>query len=85
MKNLIFHMDVDSALEFFSRVRLIEAVEKKTLTEDERTDILLDMAKEGLIESVASTNRTKEQIVKDSTKHGKVLHIKSDGTKEILG
>lgn len=79
----MFHMNVDSAMEFYRRVGLAEAVEKHALNEEERTDILLQMAQERLIESVIGTDRSKEQIVQDAAKHGKVLHIDADGKPEI--
>lgn len=58
--------------EFFKRCDAREAV-----TEKERTEILIEMAKEGWIASVTQTNRTKEQYVEDLKKnYGKILECK---------
>ena len=84
MKNLMFHMNIDTDLEFFTRVKDIEESEKRVLDERERTEILAQMATEGLIKTVIETGRTKEQNIRDTAKHGKTLYIKSDRTKEII-
>lgn len=75
MKTYMFHMNVDTACEFFERVQAKELLYKRTLDEEERTNILVEMAQEGKIDAVIGTNRSKEQVVKDYTKHNNVLNL----------
>ena len=65
-----FHMDVDTACEFYRR-----AGEAKADTEEARTKILIQMVEEGLIKTVTQTNRTKEQYVADLAKNFEVLDL----------
>lgn len=83
MKNLMWHMNVDTAMEFYKRVAAKELLYKRTLDEKERTKLLFEMVEEGLIESVIGTDRTKEEIIRDAAKHGKVLHVDADGKTQI--
>ncbi len=70
---LIFQFkDHDGALEFWTRVR-----DRGAERVDERNAILLEMAREGYMERVLETNRTKEQVIEDWSKHSKILHIKA--------
>lgn len=80
----MFHMNVDTALIFYERVAAKELLYKRTINEEERTKILFEMAEEGLMTAVIGTDRTKEEIIKDAAKHGKVLHVDSDGKKNII-
>jgi hypothetical protein len=66
----VFRMGGSAAEEFFRRVTLLEED-----NEENRTKILIKMAKEGLIESVMETQRTKEQYVKDIGKEFKLLDL----------
>lgn len=71
---MIFEMTLDVAEEFYRR-----CVEKVAETEEERTDILIELAKEGRMNSVIHTERTQEQIIADAAKNfGKVLCVKGD-------
>lgn len=80
----LFTMKADAALLFFESVRELEQWKGRPITEEERVMILTEMAKMGYVESVMETNRTKEEILKDSVKNfGSVLHFKDDGTTEI--
>lgn len=71
---LIFQFKEGAALEFFKRVKARNA---NTLTE--RQAILLEMTREGFMERVVETKRTKEQVIQDMAKHHRVLHIKAKG------
>jgi len=69
--NYMFQMDIDVALEFWQRV-----IDKKAETQEEREHILLELVEEGHIKSVMSTNRSKEQIIRDAEKnYGRVLDL----------
>ena len=69
--NFMFQMNVDTALEFYTRCR-----EQNAQTLEERNKILLQLVEEGRIKSVMATNRTKEQIVSDAAKnYGRVLDL----------
>lgn len=65
-----FHMDVDTACEFYRR-----AAAAKAETEEARTKILIQMVEEGLITTVVQTNRTKEEYVSDLAKNFEVLDL----------
>jgi hypothetical protein len=67
----MFQMNVDTALEFYTRCR-----EQNAQTLDERNKILLQLVEEGRIKSVTATNRSKERIVSDAAKnYGRVLDL----------
>jgi hypothetical protein len=67
--NYMFHMSVDTALEFWDRV-----IARKADSLAERNQILLELVEEGKIKSVMATERSKDQIVHDAAKHyGQVL------------
>lgn len=81
----MFTMDAEATLIFFETVRDMEDWKGRKLTEEERVTILAEMAKMGYIKSVIETNRTKEEIYRDAVKNfGQILHLKEDGTAEIL-
>lgn len=67
----MFYMTATEALEFFERVKLLKAD-----TEEERVKLLIQMINEGSKISIGHTERDKEQILKDYSKHGRVLYIK---------
>lgn len=78
---IIFQFKDGAALEFFKRVK-----ERNANTLTERQAILLEMTREGLMERVVETKRTKAQVVADMAKHFKVLHIKAKGeSDEVRG
>lgn len=77
-------MNVDTAMVFYERVAAKELLYKRLLNEEERTKLLFEMAEQGLIESIIGTDRTKEEIIKDAAKHGKVLHVDATGKKKII-
>ena len=66
--------NTEAALEFWHRVK-----ERNANTLTERHAILLEMTREGLMERVMQTKRTKEQVIQDMAKHYKVLHVKAKG------
>lgn len=80
----MFHMNVDTAIIFYERVAAKELLYKRLLNEEERTKLLFEMAEAGLIQSIIGTDRTKEEIIKDSAKHGKVLHVDAEGNQKIV-
>lgn len=81
----LFNMNSEAALVFFESVRELEEWKGRPATEEERVMILTEMAKMGYVDSVMETNRTKEEIIKDSVKNfGQVLYLKEDGTTEII-
>jgi len=63
-RTYIFMMDVEAAMEFYERVKYLDED-----TEENRTRLLLRMAKEGKISSVSSTKRTKKQVIEDYKKN----------------
>lgn len=65
--------DTDAAIEFWQRVR-----DRDAGSEEDRTRILVEMAKEGLMKRVIETNRTKEEIIDDWSKHFNVLSIDAE-------
>lgn len=69
-KMFVFSMVPEVAMLFYELCD-----EYKLTTEDERVSLLAFLAKEGLINSVSTTNRTKEQIVADYKKHFVVLDM----------
>lgn len=75
-KHLLFQMDIDTAIEFWERV-----VKEKANTEEERINILMDLAKQNKLKSISQTNRTHDEIVADYKKHyDDVIDIKKDET-----
>lgn len=67
---LVFRMSVEVAEEFYRR-----CAERGANTEETRTALLLEMAKEGLIDGLTHTNRTKEQYIKDISREQNVLDL----------
>ncbi len=78
MKTYMFHMNAETACIFYERVEAKELLYHRKLDEIERTEMLVEMAKEGLIEAVIGTNRTKEEVVEDLKKHSKVLDLRKE-------
>jgi len=77
---LIFQFkDHDAALEFWRRVQ-----ERNANTLTERQAILLEMSREGLMERVMQTKRSQEEVMKEWSKHYKVLHIKAKGANDEI-
>ena len=74
-KNILFNMTLSSAMEFYKRASDLDPD-----TEQERFNLLMQMAKEGKFETVVSTSRTREQVIKDLTeKHGfKVTEVTTE-------
>jgi len=71
-------MNVDTALEFFKKVGEKEKELSRIISEKERVEIMMQLTKEGKVDSIVSTNRTPDQIAKDCAHQGnKVLQIKS--------
>lgn len=69
---IMFEMTLEVAQEFYRR-----CTERKAVTQEERTNILIELAKEGQMKAVMETKRTPEQVAKDLAKNfGKVLFIK---------
>jgi hypothetical protein len=78
-------MNSEAALIFFDAVKQLEKLEGRQITREERVMILMEMAKMGYVDSVMETNRTEEEVLRDSAKNfGQVLHLKEDGTAEII-
>lgn len=75
---MMWQMSSDRALEFFER-----CIAFKAETEEDKTNILLLMAKEGKLQRVWSTGRNKEQVVKDISKEHRVLHLNPPEQKSI--
>lgn len=67
-----WEMNIDTALEFWQRV-----IDRKAETEEERIKILEELAKEGKMNSVSETSRTKKQIVEDKSKHWRILDVQA--------
>jgi len=81
----LFTMNSEAAIVFFEMVRELESWYGRPITEEERVIILAEMAKMGYVDSVMETNRTKEEIIRDSVKNfGKIMYLKEDGTTDIL-
>jgi|GEM_PF-4538690 len=70
MANLVWQMSVDTALEFYKR-----CIAQNAETEGEKTAILAQLAREGKMDSVVATSKTKEGFIKDKAKHFKILKI----------
>jgi len=69
--NYSFTMSPDIALEFYTEVK------KRNLnTEKERLNLLIELTKQGKIKSISKTSRSKEELIKDLSKHFNVLYIK---------
>lgn len=62
--------DPDAALRFYQA-----CMELGAKTERERTEILLDFAKNGEIRRMQQTNRTKAQLIEDWSEHYNVKEI----------
>lgn len=69
---LMFEMTLKTAREFCKR-----CIARGAETRQEKTEILIEMAKEGLMNSVMETKRTPDQVAEDMAKNfGNVLYIK---------
>lgn len=69
-KMLIFTMSTDVAMEFWQRVK-----DNHLETELERRMLLLEMTKEGKMQSVSETTRSKEDYIKDMSKEFKIIDV----------
>lgn len=74
-KTVAWTMTAGTAMEFFRRCH-----ERKANTEQERVKILIELSQEGQMKSVVATSKTKEEYIKDKSRHFKVLRIKKDET-----
>lgn len=72
---LVWRMDLDTAELYFKLCMFLEPK-----TEEERVAILAMLI--DCMESVSHTNRTPEQLAKDLSKHGNVLHVKPTENKD---
>lgn len=71
-KTLMFEMTVEVAQEFYRR-----CIDRNAQTREEKTEILIELAKEGQMRSVMQTDRTPDQVAKDMSKNfGNVLYVK---------
>lgn len=68
---LAFMMTAEIAAEFYRRAHVAKAN-----TEKERYEILVQMAKEGLMLGITQTNRTEEEYVADLQKNFGVLDMR---------
>lgn len=71
MGNIAWEMSVNTALEFYKRC----IVQKITPNSPDGTAILAQLAEEGKMYSVMTTNRTKEKFIQDKAKHFKILKL----------
>lgn len=72
MSLLAVELSLEQCEEFYKRCG-----ERKAETLDQKNAILLEMIKEGNVIRATSTNRTKEEYIKDTAEHrGNVLEIK---------
>lgn len=78
-------MNTEAALIFFDAVKELETLLNRQVTREERVMILTEMAQMGYVDSVMETNRTEEEVIRDSAKNfGRVLHLKDDGSTEMV-
>ena len=74
---LVWQMDLETAEEFYTR-----CMDRNAVTEDERVEILIELANEGRMKSVSKTDRTADQVAEDmSKKFGDVLYFKPNTEK----
>jgi len=72
-KTLVFTLTHTVAKEFWQ-----EVVKRGAETEEGRTKILMEFAKQGKLRSLYSTKRSKKRVLDDYAKHYKVQHIRHD-------
>lgn len=70
MRTLAWTMTAETAMEFFKR-----CMDRKAETEQERGKILEELAKEGRMTSVVATKKTKEEYIKEKSKHYRILKV----------
>lgn len=70
MSLVAWEMTSGTALEFFKR-----CMKQKAETEQARIEILIQLAEEGKIDRATTTNKSKEEYMKDKAKHFRVLSI----------
>ncbi len=70
-KTGVFIMSPDIAIEYYLRVQQLGL-----RTEEECTKLLLQMAKEGKMDAVYTTARSKSQVGKDYKKHFNTLDLR---------
>lgn len=68
--NYIWLLDVDSALEYYDR-----CLRKEAVKEEEKTDILIQMYKEGLISCMGHTELSKDELSRELSKIGRILKV----------
>lgn len=75
---IMWEMTLEVAQEFYRR-----CIERHAETEKEKTAILVELAKEGKMNSVMETKRTPDQVAADMAKNfGKVLYVKGKKRKK---
>jgi len=70
-KRVIWQMSCAKAIEFFEICEAREAV-----TEEEKIKILVEMGKQGKLQRVWATKKSKEEFIKHLSREHKVLHVK---------
>jgi hypothetical protein len=73
MKSIAWTMTADIAMEFFKRCQ-----EREAKTEQERVEILVELAEEGKMSNVVVTKKSKDEYVKDKARHFNVLEINGE-------
>lgn len=75
MSLIAVEFTLDQAEEFFKR-----CIARGVQTLDQKNEVIMEMIKEGKVQAVTETNRTKEQYVQDTAQHrGTVLVISPEG------
>lgn len=67
---VMWQMSSSIAVEFFKL-----CIECKATTEEEKTKVLIEMAKKGMLQRVWATKKSKEDAIKHLSKDHKVLRI----------
>lgn len=67
----VFELSAESAEEFYRRAKELNAV-----TEEQRTHILLDMVRDGLIVAAFQTDATHAEIVEVLQQHYEIIRVK---------
>lgn len=68
-----FEMDQKTLEEFYRRAKHLNAI-----TEEQKTHVLFEMVREGLIKNVLETNTTKEQFVEVLSRYFNVLDAQGE-------
>ena len=72
MKTTAYELNVDNAMLFFELCH-----ELNLTTEQDRVALLQAMAELGRVKRAWTTKRTKDQLIKDLSKHYKTIVVKS--------